>query len=86
MKQFQYTITDSVGLHARPAGQLAKLAKTLDSTVTVQKANGKSADATRTMSIMGMGVKCGDTVTVLVEGGNEDANFQTVEQFFRDNL
>ena len=27
MKQFTYTITDSLGIHARPAGLLAKLAK-----------------------------------------------------------
>ena len=30
MKQFQYTITDLMGLHARPAGQLAKAAKPLN--------------------------------------------------------
>ena len=27
MKQFQYVITDEVGLHARPAGMLMKKAK-----------------------------------------------------------
>ena len=32
MKQFTYTITDPVGIHARPAGLLAKAAKALDST------------------------------------------------------
>lgn len=34
MKKFEYVITDPVGIHARPAGQLAKIAKGLDSTVT----------------------------------------------------
>lgn len=30
MKQFIYTITDPVGIHARPAGLLVKAAKALD--------------------------------------------------------
>ncbi len=87
MKQFQYTITDPIGVHARPAGLLAKAAKGLDSTVTIAKADGsKSAAATKLMAIMGMGIKTGETVTVTVEGGNEEANCAAMEQFFKENL
>lgn len=86
MKQFQYTVTDPMGIHARPAGVLVKAAKALDSTVTIAKADGKSANATRLMAVMGLAVKPGQTVTVTVEGGNEDANFQAMEQFFKENL
>ena len=35
MKEFTYRITDPVGIHARPAGMLAKKAAELDSTVTI---------------------------------------------------
>ena len=35
MKDFTYTITDPVGLHARPAGMLSKAAKALNSTITI---------------------------------------------------
>ena len=86
MKEFTYTITDPVGIHARPAGLLAKAAKALDSTVTIAKADGKSAAATKLMALMGLGIKQGDTVTVTVEGGSEDANAASMEQFFKDNL
>ncbi len=86
MKQFQYVITDPVGIHARPAGLLVKAAKALDSTVTVEKVGGKSSAATKLMAVMGLGVKGGDTVTVTVEGGNEEASLQAMEQFFRENL
>ena len=87
MKQFTYTITDPVGIHARPAGILAKAAKSLDSTITITKEDGsKSAVATKLMAMMGMGVKKGETVTVTIEGGNEEANAATVEQFFKDNF
>ena len=86
MKKFEYTITDPVGIHARPAGLLAKAAKGLDSTVTIAKADGKSAVATKLMALMGLGIKLGDTITVTVEGGNEDASAAAMEQFFKDNL
>ena len=86
MKQFIYTITDPVGIHARPAGLLVKAVKVLDSTVTIAKADGKSAAGTKLMAIMGLGIKQGDTIHVTVEGGNEEANIAAMEQFFKDNL
>ena len=46
MKQFQYTITDPVGIHARPAGLLVKAAKAFQSSITVEK-DGKTAAATK---------------------------------------
>ena len=86
MKQFTYTITDPVGIHARPAGLLVKAVKALDSAVTIAKADGKSAGGAKLMALMGLGIKQGDTVTVTLEGGNEDANAASLEQFFKDNL
>lgn len=47
---------------------------------------GKSAAATKLMAVMGLGIKQGDTVSVTVEGGAEDANAAAMEQFFKDNL
>ena len=86
MKQFIYTITDPVGIHARPAGLLVKAIKTLDSTVTIAKADGKSAAGTKLMALMGLGIKQGETIHVTIEDGNEDANATFLEQFFKDNL
>lgn len=37
MKQFQYTIKDELGVHARPAGLLVKLAKQYTSTITSRR-------------------------------------------------
>ena len=48
--------------------------------------DGKSAAATKLMALMGLGIKGGDTVTVSVEGGDEQASLTAMEQFFRDNL
>ena len=86
MKQFTYTVTDPVGIHARPAGILAKAAKALDSTITITTAAGKSAEAKKLMAVMGLGVKTGETVTVSIEGGNEEVSAAVMEQFFKENL
>lgn len=85
MKTFAYTIKDEVGIHARPAGLLAKKAKEFESTITLEK-GGKTAVATKLMAIMGMGVKCGDTVNVTVEGSDEEKAAAEMEAFFNANL
>ena len=86
MKKFEYTINDPVGIHARPAGMLAKAAKALDSTVTIVTATGSSATASKLMALMGLGVKQGDTISVLIEGDGEEDDAAAMEQFFKDNL
>ena len=85
MKNFSYVITDEIGIHARPAGLLVKEAKKYASKVVI-KANGKSAEATRLMAIMGMGVKTGNEVTVSAEGADEDAAIAAMQEFFKANL
>ena len=85
MKTFSYIIKDSVGIHARPAGQLAKLAKEFSSVITLEK-GGKSVNVTKLMMLMGMGIKCGDTVNFTVEGPDEAAAAEAIEKFMNENL
>lgn len=85
MKTFSYTIKDEVGIHARPAGLLAKKAKEFESVITIEK-DGKLSAATKLMSVMGMGIKCGDTVNVTVSGADEEKAAAEIEAFFNANL
>lgn len=85
MKTFSYTIQDEVGIHARPAGLLAKKAKTFESTILLEK-DGKSVNVTKLMALMGLGIKCGDTVTVTVEGVDEEVAYEEMRAFFAENL
>lgn len=86
MKSFDYTITDPLGIHARPAGILVKEIKGYEGiTVTVTKGE-KSVNALKLMALMGMGVKRGDTVTVSIEGENEDEAAAKLEEFFKCNF
>ena len=65
MKEFQYTIQDPMGFHARPAGALVRAAKAYASKVTIS-CGEKSAQLTRLMAVMGLGIKQGQTVTVTI--------------------
>lgn len=85
MKSFSYTVKDELGIHARPAGMLVKEVKNFQSKVTLEK-DGKSVDASRLMAVMGIGVKKDQTVTVTVEGDDEDAACDAIKAFFETNL
>lgn len=85
MKSFDYVITDEIGIHARPAGNLAKEVKQFGSVVRVH-CGQKEADARKLMAVMGLGIKHGDLVTVTVDGADEDAAFPAIEKFFQENL
>ena len=85
MKEFEYTITDELGIHARPAGLLVKEAKKFESECTITK-DGKTKKLTQLMMLMSLGVKQGDTVTVSVDGADEDAAVASLKEFFENNL
>lgn len=85
MKEFKYVISDEIGIHARPAGMLAKEAKGFSSKITLE-ANGKSAEVTKLMAVMSLGVKNGAEVTVKAEGDDEDAAIAKMKEFMEANL
>lgn len=85
MKAFKHTIRNEIGIHARPAGNLVKEAKKYKSAITIN-GHGKAAEATKLRSLMSLDVKCGDRVTVFVEGEDEEQCFEEIKEFFEANL
>lgn len=85
MKNFEYTIKDELGIHARPAGMLVKEAKKYQSKTTITK-EGKTAEASKLMAVMSLGVKCGQTVQIAVEGSDEEEAAAGIKAFFEANL
>ncbi len=86
MKQFTYTIKDALGIHARPAGLLAKKAKSFADTTVSISANGKTVNAGQLMKLMALGVKQGTEVTIICEGANEEAAAAGMQAFLEENL
>lgn len=86
MRTFHYTITDALGIHARPAGLLAKAAKAYaDTTITVAR-GGSAVKASQLMKLMSLGVQQGEEVTVTAEGPQEDAAIAAMQSFFISHL
>ena len=70
MQEIKYTITDEMGIHARPAGLFVKEAAAFPCSVTIEK-DGREVDAKRILGVMGLGVKCGQEITLRCDGEKE---------------
>ena len=71
MPSTQITLTNDVGLHARPAALFAQKATSFSSSVTVGKGDDE-ANAKSLLSLLKLDVRSGDTVTVTAEGDDAD--------------
>ncbi len=85
MITFSYTIKDKLGIHARPAGSLAKVAKEFQSEIFIERGE-KKVPITKIIAVMGMGIQYKDTVTVTVSGDDEIEAAEAIKRFFEDNL
>lgn len=86
MKQFEFTVRDPMGLHARPAGLLAKLAKSYADTVIMLSKGDVSVKATQLMRVLSLNVKQGETVSVTADGPSEDAAITAIGALFQTDL
>ena len=78
MKQFSDTIIDPIGLHARPASELVKLAATFESDVKIIS-QGRSGNAKSILNVMALGVKQGQEITIEVSGADEETAVAKIE-------
>ena len=85
MKTFDFTVTDPQGFHARPAGMLVKEAKKYPCKITIAK-GGKNADAAKMFALLGLGIKCGETITISIDGEQEETAAAAIEAFLKDNM
>jgi len=82
MVSFDYTIKDPMGFHARPVGIMVKAAAPYKTTKVTVTHNGASADGKRMFAILGLQVNQGETITVTVEGENEQALADAIRDIF----
>lgn len=85
MKEFEYVIRDSVGIHARPAGMLVKKIGSYDAKVTIYKGE-KAADGKKLFAIMSLAAKQGETIRFVIEGKDEQAAADDLLRFCGENL
>ncbi|MDR0722644.1 MAG: HPr family phosphocarrier protein [Treponema sp.] len=85
MKEYAYTITDPVGIHARPAGLLIKELSQFSSVITISRGTD-SCDGKKLLALMKMRVKQGETIVVKAEGPDEDAVIEGAKAFLSAHL
>lgn len=85
MVTFTHVIQDPMGLHARPAGMLAKAAMTYPCSITVSTPTD-TGDAKRLMSIMRLAAKQGMELTITCDGEREEEAAAGLEAFLKENL
>lgn len=85
MIKFTFMVQDEMGLHARPAGLLVKEAAKCTSEVTIRKGE-KKGNAKRIFNVMGLSIKAGEEVEIVVEGENEKEEAAALEEFIRKNV
>ena len=85
------SVKNGYGIHCRPSGLIAKAAQDYVGEIRVRSADGHEADARSVLALMGLGIQCGDRVTVSVTGPDEKAvcaefvsRFEQVYDFERE--
>lgn len=68
----QVTITNSQGLHARPAAELVEAMKAFDAELTIAVGE-KTADSRSIMSVLALGATSGSEATVEADGDEAEA-------------
>ena len=81
IKEAIIAINESNGLHARPAAELAAMAKRYKSNITLT-AGSKVANAKSVISLLTLGVKQGSEINLKIEGEDSEDAMHEVTTFF----
>jgi phosphocarrier protein HPr len=72
MIERQVTVVNSLGLHARPAAQLVRLASSFESEVELVK-DGVPVNSKSIMGVMMLAAECGSVLVVRTDGADAEA-------------
>ena len=74
-------VLNELGIHARVASRLVRCANSFKSSVCAKK-GGKSFDLKNVLGVMTLNAKCGEMVTIEIEGPDEADAAKAVEELF----
>jgi phosphocarrier protein len=85
MTEKEFTVENKLGLHARPASLFVQTASKFKCDVKVRKEVGDETVVVNGKSVMGLmmlAVACGEKVTVLLDGPDEDKAVALFQDLF----
>ncbi|HJP76041.1 MAG TPA: dihydroxyacetone kinase phosphoryl donor subunit DhaM [Pseudonocardiaceae bacterium] len=83
--QADFVLTNGVGLHARPAAQLARAIAGLDAEVTVRHGEA-SADASSVLGLLELAARAGDTIAVSARGTQAGEAIERISTLVEGNF
>ena len=78
MKSFNCVVENPIGIHARPAALIARFCAGLKSSVTI-RCNNKTINAKDVLQILSLDAKKGDSLSVSIEGPEEESAFEQLK-------
>ena len=85
MKKEKVVLKNETGLHARPAGELAKLAGTFNCNININ-ANGKTVSAKSILGIMSLGIKAKTEIEIECDGEDEQTAMLEILKGFENKF
>ena len=87
MLEGKLKIINPLGLHARAAAQLVRLAGTFQSKIKLSRTDNQVvADAKSILSVLTLAASKGTELDLQVAGDDEQAAFQSINQIFADGF
>ena len=85
MKKEKIVLQNETGLHARPAGELVKIASTFKSNINLT-ANGKTVNAKSILAIMSLGIKSNTEIEIECDGEDENIAIEKIVEGFNNKF
>lgn len=82
----EFTVQAENGFHLRPAQALMEAITPFASEVTIKTPDGGEANAKSLLNLMTLGADKGQTLTVEVDGPDEQAVMNTIQKLFDENF
>lgn len=81
MKERRLTVTNPLGVHARPAALIVQTASKFESVITLTK-DGRAVNGKSMLGVMTLAAEMGSVVTIRAEGPDEDAAVDAIAEAF----
>ena len=85
MAERTVTIVNKLGIHARPAAEIVKLASRFNANITISRedleVNGKSI-----MGVMMLAAECGSTVDLKADGADAEQAINALDKLIQDGF
>lgn len=87
MREEFLPIVNTLGLHARAAAQLVRLAATFSSSLTLYRNDtGLTANAKSILSVLHLAASSGTRIKLIADGEDEDAAVEAIVKLFSDGF